>query len=514
MKNVMLIFVCVLLLAPLTPTQAQPSRPVPTMGPPPSVPLGADREQRVNLPWSEDFESGGAAWTMNGFFHVMADPQLHQVMNPTINPNLVTLPDVGTLPGAHSGTHALWYGETATGTFIGANFDHNQPLLSGGTSVTANSGWAISPDLDLTGVTDATLSFWTSWEVEGVDIPWYDVMYVEASTDNGATWQPVGDGALNPLNDVNMAPNVGYSSGGIGMSPVWVQHSLSLAAFSGNFCWLRFRFETVDQLYNGFRGWFIDDISVTGAGQSEGPIILDVVPGAGQVNDIIFVQGQNFQSGAEILLGGVATEEVVLSNILAQFIVPNLPDGDYDVTLTNPDGQFDNCSNCFEITAVVGPLISFIDPDWAYPGVATPIIIEGQNFDPLASVTIGGQVPTDIVVETAERITCVTPTTLGIGFHAVRVTNPDGQYAQCNSCFQVRNLESPTNVVIQVFGLDVQLDWVAIPTPGAEYKIYRDVTPDGAFTLLVGDVNSTQFVDHNALETPEAKFYAVRAYMP
>ncbi len=514
MRKRTLVILVLVLVGLFSITYAQPSRPLPPPSAPPSVALGANRDLRVTLPWSEDFESGGLAWTTSGFFHVIADPQTHSVMNPTIYPNLVTLPDAGTLPAAHGGNHALWYGEVSTGTFIGANFDHNQPLLSGGTSVTANTGWAISPDLDLTGVTDATLSFWTVWEVEGVDIPWYDMMYVEASTDNGATWQPIGAGALNPLNDVNTNANVGYSSGGIGLPPVWVQHSFSLAAFGGSFCWIRFRFDTMDQLYNGFRGWFIDDISVQGTVPSQGPIITDVTPGAGQIADVIYVHGQNFQNGAQIMLGSTETSEVVLSNVLAQFIVPNLPDGNYDVTLTNPDGQFDVCNQCFEISAVPGPMISFVDPSWAYPGVATPLIIEGQNFDPNAVITIGGQLPTDVVWVTAERMTCVSLPTLGIGFHAVRVTNPDGQYAQCNGCFEVRNLEAPNDVVIRVIGLDVRLDWTLIPTPGAEYKIYRDTAANGPFTLLVGDVATPYFVDNNALQTPENKFYIVRAYMP
>ncbi len=514
MRSVMVRILFAALVGLSTVAVADPSRPVPYIGPPPSVPLSADREQRVTLPWNEDFESGGGAWVTNGFFHVITDPQLHQVMNPTINPNLVTLPDAGTLPSAHGGTHALWYGQVVTGTFIGANFDHNQPHLSGGTSQTANAGWAISPDLDLTGVADATLSFWTVWEVEGVDIPWYDMMYVEASTDNGATWQPVGAGALNPLNDVNTNPNVGYSSGGIGLPPMWVQHTFSLANFGGTFCWLRFRFDTIDQLYNGYRGWFIDDINVQGTVQSQAPIITDVIPGAGQAGDIIYVHGQNFQNGAEIMVGGTATTSAVLSNVLAQFVVPNLPDGNYDVMLTNPDGQFDVCTQCFEISPVPGPVISFVDPSWAYPGVATPLIIEGQNFDPNCEVTIAGQLPTDVVVVTPERITCVSLPTLGIGFHAVRVTNPDGQYAQCTGCFEVRNLEAPNDVVIRVIGLDVRLDWSLIPTPGAEYKIYRDITPNGPFTLLVGDVATPYFVDNNALQEPGSQFYIVRAYMP
>lgn len=494
---------------------AAPSRPLPERTTPPAVALGASRDSRTTLPWSENFESGAPGWTFDGFFNVIPDPQTITVMHPTINPNLVTLPDAGTLPAAHGGIHSLWYGEQSTGTFVGSDFDQNQPPLSGGTSTVPNTGWAITPDLDLTTLSDANLTFWTVWEVEGVDVPWYDVMYIEASTDGGANWNPVGSGQLNPLDDVNANPNVGYSSGGVGLPPVWVHQSFSLAPFCGNVCWIRFRFDTVDQLYNGFRGWFIDDILVEGAGSNLGPVITDVSPGAGQIGDLIFVYGENFVSGAEISCGGIVATSAVLSSSSAHFIVPDLPDGVYDVMLTNPDGQFDVCSECFEITEVGGPTISFLAPDWAYPGIPTPVTIEGQNFDPGATVTIGGLIPTDLVIETAERITCVTPGTLGIGFHAVRVTNPDGQYDQCTGCFQVKIPASPTDLVVHASANDIVLNWQPSPEAGAEYRIYRDSSPDGLFTNMVGDVNATTFTDHNVLnEAAQSYFYIVRAYIP
>jgi hypothetical protein len=221
-----------------------------------------------------------------------------------------------------------------------------------------------------------------------------------------------------------------------------------------------------------------------------------------------------FQGGAVISLDGIVVESAVLSNVLAQFIVPNLPDGNYDVMLTNPDGQFDVCAGCFEISPVQGPTIMIVDPSWAYPGVATPIIIEGQNFDPDAVVTIAGQIPADVVWVTQERMTCVTPATLGLGFHAVRVTNPDGQYDQCTGCFEVRNPEQPQDVVIIRSGNSVKLHWSPVPW-GAEYRIYRDTDPNGPFNFLVDDVPDTFAVDNNVLSEPEdGFFYVVHAYLP
>jgi len=59
------------------------------------------------------------------------------------------------------------------------------------------------------------------------------------------------------------------------------------------------------------------------------------------------------------------------------------------------------------------------------------------------------------------------------------------------------------------------LNWKPAPEVGAEYKIYRDTDPNGLFTLLVGDVPDTFFVDHNVLTEPEMQgFYIVRTYLP
>ena len=102
-------------------------------------------------------ENGENGWTYTGFEHLIINPQNIQVLNPTINPRLVNLPDDGSLPIPHSGVGVWWYGEDVTGTFIGSDFDQNQSELSGGTSTVANEGSLISPELDLTTVTSAKL---------------------------------------------------------------------------------------------------------------------------------------------------------------------------------------------------------------------------------------------------------------------------------------------------------------------------------------------------------------------
>jgi hypothetical protein len=53
-----------------------------------------------------------------------------------------------------------------------------------------------------------------------------------------------------------------FSSGGFNRAPILVKEELDLSKYSGKRIKLKFRFNTVDTLYNGFRGWIIDDVKI------------------------------------------------------------------------------------------------------------------------------------------------------------------------------------------------------------------------------------------------------------
>jgi len=495
---------------------AAPSRPLPKQLPPPASPVNSAVATIVTLPWTESFETGGLDWTTSGFFHVIADPQTQEVLNPTINPVMVSLPDEGFLPSAHGGSHALWYGEETTGSFIGADFDTAQGSHSGGTSQFPNTGWAISPEIDLSSVINVTLSFWTWWEIEGVDVPWFDVMHVEASTDGGFTWLPVGSGQLNPLDDVNANAHVGYSSGGVGESGVWVHHSFILDEFSGGSCWLRFRFDTVDQLYNGFRGWFIDDLSVTGE-PTVVPDISSLTPNRGDRDNLIHVNGVNFRSGAQFFIGDELCVSVVISEELAQIIVPNMPRDTYSVTVINPDGQSGGCNFCFTVDNVQPPEIQVVTPTWCYLGVPRRITILGERFNPGAVVTVGGVPVDNLVIIDDQTLTFSTPTTVGLGARPIRIENTDGLFDLCSGCMEVRPwsfVTSPDSLVIAVDMPHIRLAWTPV-SPGSEYGVFRNDPVSGEFAIFAGVTIDTTIVDSFAVSSADAsRFYVVRTFAP
>jgi hypothetical protein len=87
------------------------------------------------------------------------------------------------------------------------------------------------------------------------------VIYVSKSP--YTTWDVLG--YLNPYDDP--AKNIGvsgeaYTSGGFNQPGIWVNHSYDLTSYAGNTIKIRFLFNTADNLWNGYRGWFLDDITV------------------------------------------------------------------------------------------------------------------------------------------------------------------------------------------------------------------------------------------------------------
>lgn len=177
---------------------------------------------------------------------------------------------------AYSGNYVLWYGNTETGTISDQ---------ASNTSTKPNSGEAISPLIDLTGFNYVTAILHTWYEVESVDVAagQYDQMeiYVGIFDDNKADGEPITItygttdyvlennvfyylGDLNPETEPPgmQYPHINFSSGGVNEPPIWVTLERNLSPFAGHKIKFKFTFYTKDALYNGFRGWGIDDLII------------------------------------------------------------------------------------------------------------------------------------------------------------------------------------------------------------------------------------------------------------
>lgn len=208
--------------------------------------------------FSDDFETD-KGWTATGLWHRVDNTTL--TYN-TLHPTYVTLPDDGALPSAHFGNWSFWFGKADTGSYIGER-DTLAPNPSGGVSLTSQSGSLESPSISLAGYSEATLAFWTWWEVESRSLSSsgtsFDLMAVYVS-DDGSSWSEIG--RLNP--DYSSAiSDIPYSSGGYNKSGIWVKQQYDLTPYVGDNITIRLYFSSVDRNSNGFRGWFIDDVSIS-----------------------------------------------------------------------------------------------------------------------------------------------------------------------------------------------------------------------------------------------------------
>ncbi|TVQ16308.1 MAG: hypothetical protein EA361_04340 [Bacteroidetes bacterium] len=221
-----------------------------------------EEEEPSDLIFYEGFEGEMTGWNNTGFWHVHQNTEIYNSAYPDyvkLAPNDYS---AGRIPNAYKGSRMAWYGEAEAGNFMGDQ-SPNDTQLSGGTSVSPNNGVMISPVINLWGHTEASLHFWSWFEIESVNPNQYgyDKMEISVLNSNGETKLL---GKLNPYIDPIIPERraIPYTSGGFNQAPVWKYETFDLSHYAGTAIRLKFSFDTRDALYNGFRGWFIDEISI------------------------------------------------------------------------------------------------------------------------------------------------------------------------------------------------------------------------------------------------------------
>lgn len=235
---------------------------------------------QMDAVWRETFEVDSAtrnAWTVAIPMVENVNWQLlskgHGIINSQIEKTVHLAPNdqsQGAVPEVLQGNYAYWYGDKVNGNFVGelAVSGSEDSSFDGGRSKQENMGELISPVIDLSQQkAPLSLSFKTWWEIESVNPnnQGFDLMNILVSTDGGQTFKVVA--RLNPLADPSTeyerAP-IPYSNMGFNLAPAAVQQeAISLDEYAGNAkVQIKFQFQTIDHLYNGFRGWMIDDIVI------------------------------------------------------------------------------------------------------------------------------------------------------------------------------------------------------------------------------------------------------------
>lgn len=112
---------------------------------------------------------------------------------------------------------------------------------------------------DLTGVSRATLRFWTWYHIE----EGWDYAYVTVSTDGGARWTPLTGPRMTTEDPHDNAYGPGYT----GESGGWVEETIDLSPYAGQEILLRFEHITDDAMTQP--GLVVDDIRIPEIGYNE-----------------------------------------------------------------------------------------------------------------------------------------------------------------------------------------------------------------------------------------------------
>jgi murein DD-endopeptidase MepM/ murein hydrolase activator NlpD len=162
----------------------------------------------TSAPYNDDMETSDALWTRSG---------LWALGNASTGTTFV-----------HSGSHAWWYQDQASGSY-------STPTLP-------NSGDLTSPEITIP-ASGYSLRFWYFYDAE-TGYPYFDQRWVQISQDGG----PFAN-VLQLSDDVQAT---------------WLQSPfIDLSAYTGHDIQVRFHFETLDKKYNADWGWGVDDFNIT-----------------------------------------------------------------------------------------------------------------------------------------------------------------------------------------------------------------------------------------------------------
>jgi hypothetical protein len=125
-----------------------------------------------------------------------------------------------------------------------------------------DSDMRLTRAFDLSGLGQATLRFWTWYDIE---TDW-DYGYIQISSDGGATWQILRGPSTTDANPFGNSFGWGYT-GLSGGGPTWIEEQIDLTAYAGQEVLVRFEYITDDALNDP--GWAIDDITIPELGYQD-----------------------------------------------------------------------------------------------------------------------------------------------------------------------------------------------------------------------------------------------------
>jgi hypothetical protein len=120
--------------------------------------------------------------------------------------------------------------------------------------------------------------------------------------------------------------------------------------------------------------------------------LIAIQPNSGATNGttIVRIVGTGFEPGAIVSLGAPATGVIVMNSTTITATVPTHPVGTVDVIVTNTGGQSARLNGGFSYVNVPRAIVTAISPNIGSTAGGTSVTITGTDFQPAATVTMGG----------------------------------------------------------------------------------------------------------------------------
>ena len=167
----------------------------------------------------------------------------------------------------------------------------------------------------------------------------------------------------------------------------------------------------------------------TPAPEAPAPIVTELSATEGERvgGEIIYIHGENFQSGLSVTFGGKEAQVLnVYSAVKLRVKVPTADTaGTVSVTITNPDGKSGTLDNAYTYKPYV-PTVTRLNVASGQVDTEVDTYIYGTNFAEGCTVTVGGKACT-VVAYTSTRLRVLIPAGDVEGKVDVVVTNPDGE---------------------------------------------------------------------------------------
>ncbi len=185
----------------------------------------------------------------------------------------------------------------------------------------------------------------------------------------------------------------------------------------------------------------------------QSPLIFDVMPpeGINITNTVITITGMNFQPGLTVTLDLTPLIHLRKDSGLIEALVPaSLPPGSYDISVINPDGQYDTAVNAFTVYGDTSPRVYDVFPSHGPNDMPMGLIIVGENFIPGTTAVLSRSVPLNLQVAAPLTMTlggnyfinsnmmiAFVPKGVLSGTYDLVVFNPDGRFGILSKAYTV-----------------------------------------------------------------------------